>query len=244
MASSKITKRLCPDSDSSILPFPRFIVLESLKDKQLTKINPFVVHKIISGIVKPISVKKLNNGNLLIEVDKRTYSDNLLNMKLFTNIKIKSYAHASLNSSKGVVRSSELSLSLCTLDEIKSHLKTQSVTDVKRITLKRNDQIISTDTYILTFGRPQIPKELKLGYNIVRVNPYIPNPLRCYNCQKFDHHEQKCLKPAVCKKCGESGSNRIELSCNNPTKCANCHGTHSADSRDCVAWKREKEINK
>ena len=245
MASSKISKRLCPDSDSdsdtSISSFPRFIVLESLEDKQLTKINPFVIHKIISGIVSPISVKKLNNGNLLIEVDKRTYADNLLNMKLFTNIKIKSYAHASLNSSKGVVRSSELSL--CTLDEIKSHLKTQSVTDVKRITLKRNDQIISTDTYILTFGRPQIPKELKVGYTNVRVNPYIPNPLRCYNCQKFGHHEQKCLKPAVCKKCGESGSDHIELSCTNPTECANCNGTHSADSRDCVAWKREKEIN-
>ena len=245
MASSKISKRLCPDSDSdsdnSVSSFPRFVVLESLEDKHLTKINPFVVHKVISGIVKPVSVKKLNNGTLLIEVDKKTYADNLLNMKFFTNIKIKSYAHSSLNSSKGVVRSSELSL--CTLDEIKSHLKTQAVTDVKRITFRRNDETISTDTYILTFGKPQIPKELKVGYNIVKVNPYIPNPLRCYNCQKFGHHEQKCLKSAVCKKCGESGSDHIELSCNNPPKCANCNGAHAADSRDCMAWKREKEIN-
>ena len=131
-------------------------------------------------MVKPVSIKKLNNGTLLIEVDKKTYSDNLLNMKFFTNIKIKSYAHSSLNSSMGVVRSSELSLS-----EIKSHLKTQSVTDVKRITFKRNDSIILTDTYILTFGKPQIPKELKVSYTIVKVNPYIPNPLRCNNCQKF-----------------------------------------------------------
>ena len=116
MASSKISKRLCPDSDSdsdtSISSFPRFVVLESLEDKHLTKINPFAVHKVISGIVKPVSVKKLNNGTLLIEVDKKTYADNLLNMKFFTNIKIKPYAHTSLNSFKGVVRSSELSLSL------------------------------------------------------------------------------------------------------------------------------------
>ena len=251
MASSKISKRLCPDSDSdsdtSISSFPRFVVLESLEDKHLTKINPFVVHKVISGIVKPISVKKLNNGTLLIEVNKKTYADNLLNMKFFTNIKIKSYAHTSLNSSKGVVRSSELSLSLslslCTLDEIKSHLKTQAVTDDRRITFRRNNETISTDTYILTFGKPQIPKELKVGYSIIKVNPYIPNPLRCYNCQKFGHHEQKCLKSAVCKKCGESGSDHIELSCNNPPNCANCNGAHSADSRECMAWKREKEIN-
>ena len=109
MAASKISKRLCPDSDSdsdtSISSFPRFVVLESLEDKHLTKINPFVVEKVISGIVKPVSVKKLNNGTLLIEVDKKTYLDNLLDMQFFTNIKIKSYDHFSLNSSKGVVRS-------------------------------------------------------------------------------------------------------------------------------------------
>ena len=162
-------------------------------------------------------------------------------MKFFSNIKIKSYAHASLNSSKGVVRSSELSL--CTLDEIKSHLQTQLVTDVKRITFTRNDQTISTDTYILTFRKPQIPKELKVGYNLIKVNPYIPNPLRCYNFQMFGHHEQKCTKSGVCKKCGESGSDHVELSCNKPPKCANCKGNHPADSRDCIAWKREKEIN-
>ena len=62
MAASKISKRLCPDSDSdsdpSISSFPRFVELKSLE--HLTKINPFVVHKVISGIVKPVSVKKLN----------------------------------------------------------------------------------------------------------------------------------------------------------------------------------------
>ena len=59
----------------------------------------------------------------------------------------------------------------------------------------------------------------------------------------FGHHEQKCLKSPVCKKCGESGSHHIELSCYNTPKCVNCKGNHPADSLDCVAWKREKEIN-
>ena len=39
MAFSKISKRLCPDSDTSISSFPRFVVLESLEDKHLTKKN-------------------------------------------------------------------------------------------------------------------------------------------------------------------------------------------------------------
>ena len=246
MASLKSSKRPHTDTDSdgenTNSTFPHFIVLESLQEKQLSKLNPFVIHKVISGIVTLISVKKLQNGTLLVEVSKRTYAYNLLKMNLFANLKIKSYPHSSLNTSKGVVRSSELSL--CTLDEIKTYLKDQNVSDVKRITINRNQETVNTNTYIFTFNTPHVPKELKVGYNLIKVNPYIPNPLRCYNCQKFGHHESKCLKPTVCKKCGESGSDHIELSCNNPIKCPNCQGNHTADSKDCIVWKQEQEINK
>ena len=54
---------------------------------------------------------------------------------------------------------------------------------------------------------------------------------------------KKCLKPAVCKKRGESDSDHIELSCDNQPKCANCNDAHWADPHDYMAWKREKEIN-
>ena len=78
MASSKSSKRSYhdSDSDSETLPstFPHFIVLESQDAKQLPKLNPIVIEKAISGIVNPILVKKLKNGTLLIEVDKKTYA--------------------------------------------------------------------------------------------------------------------------------------------------------------------------
>ena len=186
-------------------------------------------------------LKKLGNGTLLVEVNKKPYADILLKIKSFGGLKIKAFAHLSLNTSKGVVRSSELSL--CTLDELKLHLANQGVTDIKRISITRNEETINTNTYIVTFNKSSLPKELKVGYNLIKVNPYIPNPLRCYNCQKLGHDETKCLKSPVCKKCGESGSDHIELSCNNPIKCANCQGNHPADSRDCLVWKKEKEIN-
>ena len=96
---------------TNVRTFPHFIVLESLDEKQLTKLNPIIIEKTISGIVNPISVKKINNGTLLIEVDKKAYAENLLKMKTFAGLKIKASPHLSLNSSKGVVRSSELSLS-------------------------------------------------------------------------------------------------------------------------------------
>ena len=133
MATPKPAKRLHTDSDSdsetTSSTFPHFIVLESLQEKQLTKLNPIVIEKVISGIVNPVSVKKLQNGTLLVKVGRKTYADNLLKMNLFAGLKIKLFPHYSLNSSKGVVRSSELSL--CTLDEIKTYLKSQRVSSCR-----------------------------------------------------------------------------------------------------------------
>lgn len=42
-----------------------------------------------------------------------------------------------------------------------------------------------TNTYILNFNTPKPPTEIKIGYMIEKVEVYIPNPLRCHNCQKL-----------------------------------------------------------
>ena len=71
--------------------------------------------------------------------------------------------------------------------EIKNELKKQNVVDVKRITIKKQNEIIETNTYILTFNNPKPPLEIKIGYTVVKVETYIPNPSRCHNCQKYGH---------------------------------------------------------
>ena len=54
----------------------------------------------------------------------------------FNSINLKTCPHKSLNISKGVVRSKELSLS--TIEEIKKkEIKKQGVTEVKRLTIKK-----------------------------------------------------------------------------------------------------------
>ena len=126
-------------------------------------------------------------------------------------------------------------LPLCTLDEIKSNRCKQGITDAKRISIKRNNQIILTNTYILNFNNPKQPTEIKIGYLITKVETYIPNPLRCHYCQKFGHQKEKCTRPPTCKNCGETGHH---IDCQKPPKCANCKQNHSADSKECKLWKK------
>ena len=100
MASQKSSKRSYSDSESDTetqsSSFPHFIVLESLEDKPVSKLDPFLIEKTFSGLVKPISVKKLNNGTLLVEVDKKTYADILLKIKFLAASK-SSHLHICLS---------------------------------------------------------------------------------------------------------------------------------------------------
>ena len=135
------------DSDND----DRFIILESKEKLPLTEISPFIIEKSISALITPKTVKNLKNGTILIEVaEKKTSWNNIKVKKKIHNIDIKAYPHERLNTSKEVIRNGELSL--CSIMEIRNELKKQNVIDVKRITIKKQNEIIETNTYILAFN--------------------------------------------------------------------------------------------
>ena len=69
---------------------------------------------------------------------------------------------------------------------------------------------------------------------------YIPNPLRCFRCQKFGHNFRTCKGAATCSSCGRVGHDAT--GCQNPPKCANCTGAHSASSKECPKWAFGKKV--
>ena len=80
-----------------------------------------------------------------------------------------------------------------------------------------------------------------MAYFRVNVEVYVPNPLRCHNCQKYGHHEDRCSKDPICSKYGQTGEH-LENRCSNELHCVNCDEKHSADSKECRIWHKEKEI--
>ena len=120
-------------------------------------------------------------------------------------------------------------------------LQKQGVKEYKRITIRRNNEIKHTYTYVLTFDKPEIPKEIRIGYTIEKVEQFIPASLWYFRCQKFGHHKDICRGRQVVRKCGERDPNHTESECKD-VKCANCHEQHSAFLKTCEFYKREKEI--
>ena len=53
----------------------------------------------------------------------------------------------------------------------------QGVTDVRRITVRRDRILKLTNTYVLSFNTPNLPTVVKIGFMQVKVDVYIPDPL-------------------------------------------------------------------
>ena len=101
---------------------------------------------------------------------KSTTDEDILWSKMLRNIPF------ILNTSKGIVRCP--ALNRVTSDDIKEGMVDQGVTDVRRITVRRDGVTKLTNTYVLTFNSPNLPTVVKIGFIQVKVDVYIPNPLR------------------------------------------------------------------
>ena len=164
-------------------------------------LSPFVIEKCIQSIVgHPKTIKKLKSGDLLLEVDRPKQVENLLKTTKIFDLKVKISLHQCLNSSKGVIRCPELRP--CSDKEIIDNLTDQGVTGVRNVSVRKNGVLKSTNTYVLTFNTPILPKKIKVAFLSVNLEVYIPNPLRCYQCQVFGHHEDYCMKKPICGNCG------------------------------------------
>ena len=99
---------------------------------------------------------------------------------------------------------------------------------------------IKTNTLFLTFNTPKIPESLKVCYLNIPVSQFVPNPLRCYRCQKFGHVTSKCKHSETCARCSETGHKNE--SCKKAFKCVNCGECHAAYNKKCCVYKKEYDI--
>ncbi|KAJ8049088.1 hypothetical protein HOLleu_01669 [Holothuria leucospilota] len=230
-------------SDTEAAPiWPGFLVISSCGDgKGLTSLSPFAINKGIEGVVgTPKSIKRLRSGDILVEVSHSTQANNLLKTTSLIDTPIELTPHRSLNSSKGVIRCP--GIKNCSDEEILDNLASQHISHLYRISVLREGVRKPTGTFILTFTTPKPPTTLKIGYLQVRVEVYIPNPVRCFNCQRYGHFKTNCSRAATCEKCGQEG--HAGDTCEGAPHCVSCQGCHPANSKNCPKWVEEKQIQK
>ncbi|XP_055932952.1 uncharacterized protein LOC129962974 [Argiope bruennichi] len=221
--------------------FDHFFTVHRISDENetLNTVSPFLVDKaFLSTVGEVTNIRKLRSGDLLVEVSSRQQSQKIMKLKALATIPISVSPHKSLNSSKGVITCGELFI--VPVEIITKELKFQGVTHVRQITIRRDGQLLNTKHYVLTFNSPQLPESIKAGYINLPVRPYIPNPLRCFQCQRYGHSKMNCRGTLTCARCAQKGHDGQQ--CSAPEKCINCNGDHTAYSRLCPRWQLEKKI--
>jgi hypothetical protein len=227
------------DDNTNSITFARFLIVEPASEQPIN-LNIFGIQKLLQCAVGTVvSAKKLRSGAVLIQVANKTQSDRALSMTVWIDTPVKVSPHRSLNSCQGVIRCREFRD--CADDEVLEALQPEGVTSVKHIMSKKTGTAQPTNTFILTFGTPTPPKFVKAAYMCIQVDPYIPNPLRCYQCQKYGHGKNNCKHAAVCAKCGQTG--HTDSDCQATPHCVNCSGAHPAYSRDCPHWQFQREVS-
>ena len=113
--------------------------------------------------------------------------------------------------------------------------KHEKIIHVERL---RNKEGQETKAMLCSFIGER-PDRIDLGvWGTFPVRTYYPEPLRCYNCQKFEHHKSTCFSETRCAVC--SGRHETSVCINKHKKgeqtnprCPNCKLNHPAWSRRC-----------
>ncbi|GFR98133.1 RNA-directed DNA polymerase from mobile element jockey [Elysia marginata] len=173
----------------------------------------------------------------MLEVERKSDEEKLLGMKELGGLKVKVTKDSYLNTSRGVINHRDLRGSR--EEEFVEWIP--EVISARRIEIKKGEERIKTNTYVLTFDSPTPPFEVKKGYLPVKVRPYVPTPMHCFRCHRFGHGRDRCrAREELCVKCGEPG-HRGEESKRKP-RCVNCKGEHPANSRSCPKYMKEQAI--
>lgn len=133
---------------------PKYIVMgrnEADEQKTMNFVSPFTIQKCIElQAGEPKSVKRLRNGTILIETVNLKQAEKLYQLKLLgSDIHVKVYEHPSLNQSKGTIYCPYIIYESDAV--LLRELKSQQMVDVVPIKKRKNDDLVDTGVFILTF---------------------------------------------------------------------------------------------
>lgn len=224
-----------------------FFIERTCGDKKFSGFSPFFLKRVIDnaagGEVKTARITR--DGKILVHAKNQKQAQKISMLKLIENYNVTVKEDIKFKQTTGVIFCPDLKYS--TDDEILEELHEQKAITIKRMFKKQtNGQSYETGLYFITFNTRNIPTELKVGYEVLEVREYIPEPMRCYRCLKFGHSQNYCkLEARMCGTCykPEHIDKMKKEKCTKNPRCANCGSNeHGSFNKECNMYRMEKEI--
>lgn len=225
---------------------PRFLIASATSLDSSTEVKPLASYNVfqIGRGIKHIcheytEITELRSGDLMIKANNLKAAKKFLNAKFIDVVPVKIVSHATLNSSQGLIFCDKIKN--ISEEDILKDMSEFNVIGVRKFMKKEGDNLISTGGAVITFNLIHPPEWLDLGWRTVKVYEYIPNPLKCNNCQKLGHTKNHCRGIQLCKECGIPPPHNP---CNRKF-CVNCNNdTHTSYDPTCLSFLTHKSVNK
>lgn len=120
-------------------------------------------------------------------------------------------------------------------------LKIKVSFNVKKNTKFIDNKITNTSLHILSFNLYKLPAEIKIGFLVCKIDPYIPNPIQCKKCFKLGHTRKNCSGNDNCEICASALHDPSPC---NKIQCINCNHEHRSTNKNCPTYKQRQEILK
>lgn len=182
-----------------------------------------------------IAARMLRNGNLLISCKDVGLRDRALKLERLGQFQVDRVVvdRGRKQWSKGVITG----IPVCVgMEEVKSNLRGGTLLSAQRLQASREGTKVDSQSVLLQFEGEALPKKVTIVYMSYFVRPYVPKPLRCYNCQRFGHIAAMCKETRRCARCG---GNHNYGQCGEGVlpNCCNCGGVHNVAYGGCAVMK-------
>lgn len=157
----------------------------------MAKLSPFVVAEALENLVGfHYKAKKLHAGDLLVKVDTKEQSAEILQMTKIVDVNVSISPRRTLNTVRGVLSEDDLLES--TDEEILQGVRPSEAVVVKRIMFRCNGKETPSEHGIVAYERRTLPTTVKAGYLFCRIKPYVENSHRCSRVEKLPRFRELC----------------------------------------------------
>jgi hypothetical protein len=234
-------------------PESEFVVYAKSKNPatNLTQLNPGRVQKDIDDAVgrKTVVNKAGNSLRIVCEDEKERVA--MIAEKFLGGYEViysKPYAVANKEkglSKQGIIFGVDLEI------DAESMVEATGASKARRVVKWYGGKEVKTQQMVLSYeGEVELPNYVCYGWKRYRMSEFIPDPIRCFKCNKFNHRAENCDRKNKCTICAQQHDSRecpqklVESIKDRETKCPNCSGAHPATYKGCPAFQKAKEIKK
>jgi len=221
------------------------VVVEGPRDNNVGNMHPLSIAKMLSQLKLQNVRGPLRNGKnkIIIEFSNAEAANSFVSHSELASKGYNLYIPEYNVCSKSIIRGVQFDF---TLEEILNNI--QSTVDILKVVRfnrrslneKKEVVFVKTGTCLLTFSGKSIPKSINLYGVEMEVENYIMPVTQFFNCFLFGHTKKQCRGKPKCAKCSDQGHS--EDDCTKDFRCVNCGNNHRSINKECLEYKRQKQI--